>query len=92
MEIHFIAYTPHDCVLVFCKTQYPLLGQYGVGKDRKGETSVPKSCVWRTHPSFPALQLNDLPYKQERCKESSASGMLSFEICSWIVKTETAFL
>lgn len=34
MEIHFIAYTPHDCVLVFCKTQYPLLGQYGVGKER----------------------------------------------------------
>lgn len=39
METHFIAYMPHDCVLVLGKTQHPFLGQYGVGRNRKGEAS-----------------------------------------------------
>lgn len=34
MEIPFISYTSHDCVLVLCKTQYPFLGQYEAGKER----------------------------------------------------------
>lgn len=92
MEMHFIAYMPHDCVLVLGKTQHPFLGQYGVGRNRKGEASVSKGCIWRTQPSFPALQLNDLTYKQARHEECSAPGMLRFEICSWIVITEATSL